>query len=202
MGFEAEEPTPQQVAQTRKELILDTELPIVACIARLAEEKGCGTFVQAAAQVLSAGHGLHFLLVGDGPMRQKLTAMARDLNLGASLRLTGWRNDVSSVIANSDFLVLPSRSEGAGMVIIEAMALAKPSIGTHVGGILEIIRDGETGLLVPPDDANALADAIMRLLEDRSLRNRLGTAAQRIHAVRFSNRAMMSRTAQAYLNCL
>jgi glycosyltransferase involved in cell wall biosynthesis len=134
------------------------------------------------------------LIVGEGSRREALEAQARDLGIlgeecegdacvgtrgarpGASVVFTGRRDDVPAVTAALDVAVLPSYREAQGIVILEAMALRRPVVATAVGGIPEMIEDGKTGLLVPPHDAPALADAIVRVLTDHPLADTLGRA--------------------------
>jgi glycosyltransferase involved in cell wall biosynthesis len=113
-------------------------------------------------------------IVGDGPERAALEAAAAT----AQVELLGERGDVPEQLAASDVFVLSSRSEGMPMSILEAMAAGLPVVASAVGGIPEIVRDGETGLLVPPGDADALAAALGRLLDDDGLRRRLGAAGR------------------------
>jgi glycosyltransferase involved in cell wall biosynthesis len=120
-------------------------------------------------------------IVGDGPDR---TAVAAEL--GDAGELLGERDDVAEQLARADVFVLSSRSEGLPMAILEAMAAGLPVVATAVGGIPELVADGETGLLVPPGDADALAEALRRLVADPELRRRLGDAARTRVEERFS----------------
>jgi glycosyltransferase involved in cell wall biosynthesis len=116
--------------------------------------------------------------VGDGPFRRAVELELERLGLGASVRVLGDRRDVGSLLARSDVFVLASRSEGLPLSILEAMAAGLPVVASRVGGVPELMVDGETGLLVPTGDPDLLAAAVGRLLDDATLRRRLGEAGR------------------------
>jgi glycosyltransferase involved in cell wall biosynthesis len=116
--------------------------------------------------------------VGGGPLRRTLEREVERLGLGTSVRLLGDRRDVPSLLARSDVFVLASRSEGLPLSILEAMAAGLPVVASSVGGVPELVVDGETGLLVPAGDPERLAGAVGRLLADAALRRRLGEAGR------------------------
>jgi glycosyltransferase involved in cell wall biosynthesis len=116
--------------------------------------------------------------VGDGPFRRTVELELERLGLGASVRVLGDRRDVGSLLARSDVFVLASRSEGLPLSILEAMAAGLPVVASRVGGVPELVVDGETGLLVPAGDPELLAAAVGRLLDDATLRRRLGEAGR------------------------
>ncbi|MGH9357094.1 MAG: glycosyltransferase, partial [Terriglobia bacterium] len=121
-------------------------------------------FLHAAARVAAKHANVEFLLVGDGPLRPQLQEMAKALGIEKQLRFLGDRRDIPAVLASMDISVLTSRSESLSNAIIESMAAGLPVIATRVGGNPELVRDGETGFLVPPGDTASLADALERLL--------------------------------------
>jgi len=129
------------------------------------------------------------LLAGDGPERPKLERVVEKRQLNAWVRFLGFQSDMRIVLWAADVFVHPSRSEGLGVVLLEAMAARLPVIATGVGGIPEVVREGETGLLVPPDNPESLAKAIQRLKQDEALRQQLGQRAQewveRLHDIRY-----------------
>jgi glycosyltransferase involved in cell wall biosynthesis len=120
----------------------------------------------------------HVLLIGDGEARAALEARAAGLGVAARLTIAGAVSDVTGLLAGADVLAAPSRNEGMGRVLVEAMALGLPVVGSTVGGIPDVIVDGECGRLVPADDAAALADALADLGTDAALRAKLGAAAR------------------------
>jgi glycosyltransferase involved in cell wall biosynthesis len=119
------------------------------------------------------------LVVGDGPQRPALAAAVRDLGLTGAVDLLGERDDVAELLAGADVFALCSASEGLPMSVLEAMAAGLPVVASDVGGVPELVRDGETGLLVPPARPAALASALERLAADAALRRRLGEAGRR-----------------------
>lgn len=122
---------------------------------------------------------LPLFVVGDGPERAPLALLAEQLGLKEHINFTGFVKEVAQYFHLAHFFVLPSRSEGLPNALLEAMACGLPAVATHVGGIPKVVIDGETGLLVPPDDEEALADAIKRLLDSPSLCRKMGKAARR-----------------------
>ena len=152
-------------------------------VGRLQAPKDAITLVRA----LAAVHGSPFetVVVGDGPDRPAVEEEVRRLGLERAVELVGERDDVPELLATADLFVLSSRSEGLPLSILEAMAAGLPVVASRVGGIPEVVVDGETGLLVPPGDPQRLADAVERLLADPSLRRRLGEAGRRRVAEHF-----------------
>ena len=129
--------------------------PIVGVVARLEPEKGHPTLLDAWPAVIAAVPKAHLLIVGEGTQREALEAQVAALGIGRSVTFTGRRDDVPAVTAALDVAVLPSYREAQGLSILEAMALSRPVVASAVGGIPEMIEDGQTGLLVPPRDPDA-----------------------------------------------
>ncbi len=140
--------------------------PIVGVVARLEAEKGHRTLIDAWPEVLTAVPNAWLLVVGEGSERDSLEAEAASLGVSERVVFTGRREDVPAVTAALDVAVLPSYREAQGLSVLEAMALSRPVVASNVGGIPEMIEDGVTGLLVPPNDCDALAAAIIELLMD------------------------------------
>ena len=138
--------------------------PIVGVVARLEAEKGHRTLIDAWPLVLAVHPEAWLLVVGEGSERDSLEAQAASLGISGRVVFTGRREDVPAVTAALDIAVLPSYREAQGLSVLEAMALGRPVVASDVGGIPEMIENGISGLLVPPNDA--LADAIIRLLSD------------------------------------
>ena len=164
--------------------------PVVLIVGHLSEVKGYPTFFEAAARVVAAGEDCAFVALGGETAspgyRKVLDEHVRALGLEARVQFLGWQADVESVLRASDVVVLPSLAEGLPMAILEAMACARPIIATPVGGIPEAVSHESTGLLVPPRDADSLANAILRLIRDRSFAQRLGAQARDCAVSRFS----------------
>jgi glycosyltransferase involved in cell wall biosynthesis len=168
---------------------------LVGNVARLAEQKGQRTLLDAAPAVLERHPEARFVLVGDGELRGELEARAAPL--GDRVVFTGARDDVPDLLASFDVFAFPSLFEGLCLAVIEAQAAGVPVVATPVGGIRETVVDGETGLLVPPRDAEALAERIVRLLDDRALAARLAAEASR-RVERYSTERTVAETLALY----
>ena len=149
----------------------------IGTITRLREEKGNEFFMKAAALVLKKYPNSFFVIVGEGPLRNKLQELAGRLNIQDRVILTGFIEDIIPVLHSLDIVVIPSLREGFGIALIEAMAAKKPIVATNVGGLAEIAKDNITALLVRPGDENSLAGKIHRLLQNDELRTKLAVRA-------------------------
>jgi glycosyltransferase involved in cell wall biosynthesis len=185
----------------RKELGLDG--PVVGLVANLRGSKGHRYFLDAARDVLAELPQTRFLIVGDGVAFEEVRRRVSELGLQAQVIMTGFRRDVPEVMAALDVLVLPSiRSEAVSQVILQALALGTPVVGTTVGGTPDVVRDGVSGLLVPPADAPALAAAIVKLLRDPARARAMGRAGQALVQAQYTIDAMMGRTTSVYSELL
>jgi glycosyltransferase involved in cell wall biosynthesis len=162
----------------RSELGLAPDVPVVTIVARLVPIKAHEVFLRAARRVRDALPTSQFLVVGDGERRRPLEALATELGLDANVRFLGWRRDLERVYADAWVVALTSRNEGSPVSLIEAMAAGRPVIATRVGGVPDLIAQDVTGCLVPPDDPEALAVALVALLRDPDRRQALGKAAR------------------------
>lgn len=171
---------------------------IVGVVARLEQEKGHPTLLEAWPQVLRAVPNAYLLIVGEGSKRDALEAQARELRIAHRVVFTGRRDDVPAVTAALDVAVLPSYREAQGLTILEAMALSRPVVASNVGGIPEMIADGVTGLLVPPHDATALATAVVRLLLDHPYADTIGRAGHDMVHDRFCIELMVHAVETIY----
>jgi glycosyltransferase involved in cell wall biosynthesis len=167
---------------------------IVGTVARLVEQKGLDTLVDAAPHVLRSHPDVRFVVVGDGPLRDQLARRA----MGLPFEFVGQRDDIPTELARFDVFALPSRFEGLCLAVIEAQAAGVPVVATPVGGIVETVVDGKTGLLVPVDEPEELATALSRLLDDRDLAGKLGANARERVRERFSLAAMLDKTFTFY----
>jgi hypothetical protein len=160
---------------------------VVLIVGHLSEVKGYPTFLRAASLVARKAPDVAYLALGGETIapgyRAQLEALARQLGVDSSVHFLGWRSDVADVLRAADVMVLPSLDEGLPMAILEAMACGLPVISTPVGGVPEAVVPEETGLLVPPQDTDALAAAILRLVRESDLARRMG-AAGRLRAER------------------
>jgi glycosyltransferase involved in cell wall biosynthesis len=149
--------------------------PLVGVVARLQPEKGVAVFLRAAARLAQSVPDAGYVVIGDGPQRGMLERLAADL--GVAVSFLGFRPDGPALVGELDLLVIPSFSEGTPLVVLEGAAAGVPVVATPVGGIPEQVSDGIEGLLVPPGDDRALADACRRILADRAFGARLAAAA-------------------------
>lgn len=178
----------------RREIGAADDAPVIGCVARLVWFKGLDTLVDALPAVLRVCPDVQVAVAGDGPLRAELAARAAALGVADRLHLLGERNDVPQLLRGFDLFVLPSVSEGMPLTILEAMGAGLPVVATAVGGVPELMVAAETGLLVPPGDAVALALALLRLLRDAPLRRRMGDNGRRRLLSDFSADAMVAAT--------
>jgi glycosyltransferase involved in cell wall biosynthesis len=166
-------------SEVREELGIDPDATVVGTVANFRPQKGHRYLLDAAAIVARSTPSVRFLLVGRGPGEGEARQLAAGLGLGDTVLFTGFREDAPRVASTFDVFVLPSVFEGLSIALVEAMALGKPPVVTTVGGNREVVRDGVNGLTVPARDPEALAAAIMTLIDDPALRSDLGVAARR-----------------------
>lgn len=197
-----------------RELGLPGRAPLVVMLSRLNPQKGIEYFLEAAASVSRRCPKARFLVVGDAFVRRngvverdvayqrELRRSATRLGLGQRVVFTGFRPDVPELLSGAAVSVLPSVSEGLSNTLLESMAAAVPVVATRVGGNPEVIEDGKGGVLVPPRDPRALAEAICAILKNRSLARSLGEEGRRRVAERFSLDRMVRETQDLYVGLL
>lgn len=165
--------------ELRQELGILPEQPLIGIVARLVPVKAHEDFLRAAAHVCRTRPDAAFLIVGDGERRAELEALTGELGLNENVRFLGWRSDLERIYADLDVVALSSLNEGSPVALIEALAAGRPVAATDVGGVREVVVSGETGLLTPAREPEALARSICSLLEDRELAGRLGECGRR-----------------------
>jgi glycosyltransferase involved in cell wall biosynthesis len=170
---------------------------LIFCASRLEPEKDVATLIQAM-PLLPASPVVRLVIAGDGSQESALRAKVNDWHLKDCVSLLGFRNDVTSLAAAADLFVLPSKVEGFGLVLVEAMSLGKPVVATAAGGPLEIVEQGVTGLLVPPSDPGALAAALRTLILDADARAAMGDAGLRRFREHFTADRMAAHTLALY----
>ena len=181
--------------------------PLVVVVSRLARLKGLEQLIEAAAILKARNHDARFLIVGETAPSQRsyldeLKLLAVTHRVADRVVFTGLRSDVPALLSAADVAVMPSLNEALSNVLLESMAAGAPTVATRVGGTPEALVDGQTGLLVPPGDAESLATAIARLLSDRALATRLGGAARQFIQDHLSVERMVSETEQRYAELL
>jgi glycosyltransferase involved in cell wall biosynthesis len=173
--------------------------PVVGMISVLRSWKGHEHFLRAVALLAPRHPEVEWVIVGEGPMRPQVEAWIRELGLSGKVHLLGHRDDVPELLASLSVLVLPSYAhEGVPQIVLQAQAVGRAVIGTTIGGIPEIIRDGETGRLIAPANPEALAAALATLLEQPGLRARLGEAAAEVARQNYGLDVMCRRLESIY----
>jgi len=182
----------------RESLDLSKTGLVFISVGRLVPIKGFVDLIRAVRLVVDAGYPIVLLLLGEGELREDLEAEARRLGIEKNIRFLGWRDDVPELMDAADAFVLASHNEGLGLVLVEAMSKGLPVVATRVGGIPDVVQDGATGHLVPPESPNALSQAMLKLIEDPWERKRMGEAGRRRADSRFSIDATVQLTQQLY----
>lgn len=171
---------------------------IVGTVGRLVGVKDQKTFLAAAAIVLEACPKTKFYLVGDGPLREALELQAKELNLTEHVVFTGYRRDIPELMAKLDIFVLSSLMEGLPITLLEAMALGRPVVVTQVGGMPEVVKDGQTGYLVPTEAPLLMAEAILKILTNPGLGAAMGESGRREAEENYTFEHMADRYSQQY----
>jgi L-malate glycosyltransferase len=182
----------------RKEFRFGPEEYLVGIVAQLEDHKGHQDLIEAARILKGQAPRLRIVIVGEGSLRLQLDRQARDLHVDDVVYFLGFREDVPRILASLDLFVLSSRMEGLGSSLMDAMASRLPVVATQAGGIPEVVLHRETGLLVPPHDPQALAQAILKLYLDKALAARLAQRGFEVVHERFSAEAMALKIVGIY----
>lgn len=188
----------QRRAAFRAELNANADTVLLGMVSRLIEQKGVSYGLAAFAQIAAQYPQARLVIAGDGPLRRSLEAQADSLGIREWVDFLGWREDVMTVFAGLDILLLPSLWEGFGLALLEAMASRLPIIASRVSAIPEVVIDGETGLLVPPRDVPKLAAAMATLVADSPLRHHLGLMGEDRLEEHFTAEQMVNETLSLY----
>lgn len=176
--------------------------PVVGNVAALVPHKGQRYLVEAAHLVVQQVPDARFVILGEGELREHLEKQVHEHHLEKHVFLPGFRTDVLGCIKGFDLFVMSSVTEGLGTSLLDAMAAGRPIVATTAGGIPEIVEDGLNGLLVPPRDHHALADAIVRALKNPAMRQQMGDAGLARVKERFTVERMVEQTADVYKRLL
>ena len=193
---------PMGKKELRKKYGISAEEKIIISVARLDPVKGVDYLIKATALVGGGIPDLRLIVIGDGEQRKQLEELINRLYLDSKVHLLGFlsHQQISEYLNMSDVFVLPSRHEGLGIALIEAMACGVPVIGSRVDGIPDVIDDGKNGILVPPGDVNELAEAIERLLRDKNLRDNFTKAGFEKVQERFLWNSILQQIEQIYID--
>jgi glycosyltransferase involved in cell wall biosynthesis len=203
MGVDPSRFSPHVSQQVRDrigaELGFGRDQKLVVCTARLIPEKGVTEYIEAAKRIVRTRGDVFFILVGIGPLSERLKASVKEAGLESRIRVLGWRNDVPDLMQSADLFVLPSYfMEGLPVSILEAMACGKPVVSTHHKGCEDAVVDQETGFLIPVKQIQPLVDRIVQMLDDAALRTRMGEAGRR----RIEGRFELERCTQEIVDVL
>ena len=191
-----------EYSELRQSLGIDPSHTVVGTIGSLDEQKGHVFFLEMAKQILQGFPHTAFVIVGTGHLRSSLEEKARELGIARQVIFTGLRADALDILRTFDVFVLSSLWEGLPITILEAMAAGKPVAATDVGGNREAMAEGETGFLVPPKDPEALSNAVMNILQDQDLQEKMGKKGLLRFEQKFSVQHMIRATESLYLEVL
>lgn len=182
----------------RQQFQLPGQVPVIGTIGRLTAQKGHSYLLQAVKQVKAHFPELRVLILGEGELHPELEKQSKELGIESNVIFTGYRNDAVKLLSGFDFFVFPSLWEGFGLVLLEAMALKKAIVASSVSAIPESVIDGKTGILVPPRNAERLAEAMLILLRETNLAHTMGEAGYRHLQENFSVQKMVEATEALY----
>jgi len=185
--------------KTRAKLGFSEDVLLAGFVGRLEEVKGPDRFLEVAQRLLGSHPGMKFLVIGDGSMMAELQRKAGYMGLADSILWTGWRLDVPELISTLDILLVTSRNEGQGRVVVEAAGAGVPTVALKTGGLGEVIVPGETGMLIDNGDLAALADVTSELLADPKRRERMGIAARKYAKENYSVEVMTRKLEELYI---
>jgi glycosyltransferase involved in cell wall biosynthesis len=189
-------------AESEANVLPPDRVPVVGTAGPLEFVKGFPFFLGAAARVLAAGRDVEFVIAGAGPEEFNLRRLARELKIDSRVTFVPNLLEFDEALSAMDIFCLPSLQQGIGTIMLEAMAKGRPVIATRVGGVYRVVRDGETGYLIPPSDSEALAQRILQLLDDPELARAIGHASRAEVIKEFSVQQMVSKTVTLYREVL
>ncbi|HZC80688.1 MAG TPA: glycosyltransferase family 4 protein, partial [Nitrospiraceae bacterium] len=186
--------------EVRRRFDIPVNALVLGTVANLFARKGYEVMLRALPMILKSSPGIHYLIVGSGDTgyEKRLRLLVNDLGLERCVHFAGFQDSVYPYLAAMDVYVHPALMEGFGIAVLEAMAMRKPVVATTTGGLPEIVQDGKTGVLVPPDEPDALARAIVGLLQDSTSHVTMGRSGRNRVETIFTVEAMTDRLIAAY----
>lgn len=178
------------------------DAPVIGVIAQLIDRKGHKYLFSAVPDIVKAFPGARFLVFGKGPLKSQLEGLVREVGISEAVRFVGFRDDMERVMPNLDVVVHPALREGLGVSLLQAALVGVPIVASAVGGIPEIVRDGETGFLIPPEDADAISASVLKLLRDRDMASHFGENGRRLVHSEFSVDQMVEGNLRVYRDVL
>ena len=190
------------VGKVREELNLPLGHFLIGMVSVLRSWKGHFDLLKAAGKVIEEIPNSFFIIVGEGPMRHQIQEEIQKLSFKDSIRLAGFREDIPNILASLDLLVHPSyANEGVPQVVLQAMSMGKPVVASNIGGINEVVQNEETGLLIPPRNPMQLAAGIVRLLQHKDMRKRMGQNGRNRVNKNWTLKQMGDQTLAFYERC-
>jgi glycosyltransferase involved in cell wall biosynthesis len=186
----------------RTECLVGKDDFLVGSVGRLVYEKGYEFLLKATPLILASCPRAKIVIVGDGPLKSKLRNLTRELGIVESCLFVGFREDIANILSSLDVFVLPSIMEGLPIVILEAMAMAKPIVASDIDGSREQVENGRTGILIPPREPQALAEGINQLLKDRFQAQGFGMEARKQVEEMFDIRRQVALHEEVYKGLL
>lgn len=202
-GVEIEKFSPDKFNQQQKQRLkqdygLAPEIPVIGTVARLSSVKGQSWLILAMKKILKINPEAQLLLIGDGPEKKKLIHQAEELGIKDKVFFGASTFDTSAPLSIMDIFVFPSLMEGLGLAIIEAQTMGLPVVASNVGGIYTLVKEGLNGFLVAPRDPQGLAEAVLKLLRDKTLAQKMGQRGREQAKEKFSLTRMVAEIEQAY----
>jgi glycosyltransferase involved in cell wall biosynthesis len=203
-GIDIEKLKDRQIDKDKEKQRLNIPLDrfLIGTVTRYEPVKGNKYLIFAAVQVIRAYPASMFIIVGDGSQRKMLESLVRRSGINENVMFIRHTQDVIPIVSIFDIFVLPSLNEGMGRVLLEAQALGVPVVATGVGGVPCVVKDGQTGIIVPPKDPKALAEAIVKLIQDEEMRKRLAMQAREWIGQDFSSQTMIKKYSELYTQLL
>jgi glycosyltransferase involved in cell wall biosynthesis len=188
------------IGTLRKPLCIAADAKVIGTVGRLVDVKGQVHLIDAMPVILAAIPNAHLVLMGSGPLQAELTKRADGLGVGANVHFAGYRADVAACLKDVDIFVLPSLNEGMGRVLVEAMVMRVPVVGSNVCGIKDLIQDRVNGRLVPVANPAAIAEAVTEILRDPNLAKQMGEAGHDFVVPDYSVETMLKQTQELYFS--
>ncbi len=192
--------SPAEIVALRESLGIPADAPVLVTVAVLRQPKGIQYLLEALPDILQRVPDTRYLIVGDGNHRGKLESVATEKGVSDRVIFAGTRRDIPQILASTDIFVLPTLTEALPTALAEAMAAEKPIIASNVGGVPEMVDDGQNGLLIPPADPRALTEACLNLLESPERAREMGRAGRRIVEERFDIQRQVRQLEALYLD--
>ena len=202
-GIDTSKFSPEKTTENlRQELGLEPDIPLIGTIAILRRKKGHHILLDAIPLILQKIPEAVFVFAGDGPQKENILNKIHTSGLSDKVFMLGLRRDIPEILKSIDLFVLPTLQEALGTSFIEAMAMEKPVIGTDVGGVGEVVRDGINGYLVEPNNPSALADAVIKILENRERAMAMGMEGRKIVEQNYTVEKMCEKMYALYSSLL